>query len=81
MQPNFQMGQTGEHRGVYHPSATTTNPLPTGYLNYPLRAPPVYTTPNTQGESSAVWDSVCWIEHAERDEIRMIIILRRNPPA
>lgn len=78
------MGQTGEHRGGYYLPVTGTvaNPHPTGYLNYPPRAPPVHTTPNsTEGEPSARWDSVCSIEHAERNEIHLKIILRRYPPA
>ncbi|KAF8272418.1 hypothetical protein EI94DRAFT_1697535 [Lactarius quietus] len=78
-------GQTSEHRGAYHtPAASATNrdPLPTDYSNYPLRAAPaVYTVPNAQGEASAVWHSFCWIEHAERDEVRMTIVLRRYPSA
>jgi len=81
--PNFLTGQSGEHRGAYYTPATTTNPLPAaGHSNYPPRAPPAYTASNTtQGEPSAVWQSCCWIERAERDEVRMTIILRRSPPS
>ncbi|KAI9435241.1 hypothetical protein BJY52DRAFT_1230907 [Lactarius psammicola] len=69
MPPNFQSGQTGEHRGTFYsgyPPAATTNPLPGGYTTYPPR--PTQSTTNAQGESAAIWQSFCWINRAERDE-------------
>ncbi|KAH9043878.1 hypothetical protein EDB85DRAFT_1885391 [Lactarius pseudohatsudake] len=86
MPPNFESGQTGEHRGMFYGgppvAVATTNPVPGGYTTHPPRpSASAYPTPNSQRESAAVWHSYCWINRAERDEIHMTIILRRSPPA
>jgi len=70
----------------YSPTAattttTTTNSLPVAYPTYPLPSPGVYPTPNAQGGSGAVWQVLCRFDPAERDEVRVSIIVRRSPQA
>ncbi|KAH9005861.1 hypothetical protein EDB86DRAFT_1145605 [Lactarius hatsudake] len=83
MPPNFQSGQAGENRGMFHGGfPTTTSPLPGGNTTHPPRpTPSVYPTPNAQDEPAAVWYSYCWIDRAERDEVHMTVVLKRSPPA
>ncbi|KAI9460115.1 hypothetical protein BJY52DRAFT_1363281 [Lactarius psammicola] len=87
MLPNYQSGQTGEHRGIYYSGYPMGTPAAAAAANpvlstYPPHPPPsVYPIPNADGESAAVWHSSCWINRAERDEVHMTVVLRRSPPA
>ncbi|KAH9060728.1 hypothetical protein EDB87DRAFT_1683188 [Lactarius vividus] len=87
MPPNFESGQTSEHRGMFHGghppvAVVATNPVPDSYTTHPPRpSASAYPIPNSQRESAAVWHSHCWINRAERDEIHMTIVLRRSPLA